>query len=168
VGSEDDVHAVVKKFAQALGNTAEPDLPDSDSTVIDETTDIGKRQAAAKQRNSIAMACLTMAFTTDAAMSVVFKAKTTEWPGGLAWMVMDLMRKKYRPQDLVTRAELRNKLNNLSMADGDDPKVLFEEISTIENRYNIGTNRVDEADLIALVMQKAPKMYKLVIAAQEL
>jgi hypothetical protein len=83
-------------------------------------------------------------------------------------MVMDLMRKKYRPQDLVTRAELRNKLNNLSMVDGDVPKVLFEEISTIENRYNIGTNRVDEADLIALVMQKAPKMYKSVIAAQEL
>ncbi len=68
------------------------------------------------------MACLTMAFTTDAVMSVVFKAKTTEWPGGLAWMVMDLMRKKYCPQ-----------LNNLSMADGDDPKALFEEISTIEN-----------------------------------
>jgi hypothetical protein len=161
-------YAVVKKFAQALGDAAEPDLPASDATVIDETTDIGKRQAAAKQRNSIAMACLTMAFTTDAAMSVVFKAKTTEWPGGLAWMVMDMMRKKYSPQDLVTRAELRNKLNNLSMADGDDPKVLFEEISTIENRYNIGTNRVDEADLIALVMQKAPKMYKSVIAAQEL
>jgi hypothetical protein len=161
-------YAVVKKFAQALGDAAEPDLPASDATVIDETTDIGKRQAAAKQRNSIAMACLTMAFTTDAAMSVVFKAKTIEWPGGLAWKVMDLMRRKYRPQDLVTRAELRNKLNNLSMADGDDPKILFEEISTIENRYNIGTNRVDEADLIALVMQKAPKMYKSVIAAQEL
>jgi hypothetical protein len=48
-------------------------------------------------------------------------------------MVMDLMRKKYCPQDLVTRAELQNKLNNLSMVDGDDPKVLFEEISTIEN-----------------------------------
>jgi hypothetical protein len=38
----------------------------------------------------------------------------------------------------------------------------------IENWYNIGTNWVDEADLIALVMQKAPKVYKLVIAAQEL
>jgi hypothetical protein len=87
-------YAVVKKFAQALGDTAEPDLPDSDSTAIDETTEIGKRQAAAKQRNSIAMTCLMMAFTTDAAMSVVFKAKTTEWPGGFAWMVMDFMRKK--------------------------------------------------------------------------
>jgi hypothetical protein len=79
----------------------------SDSTVIDEITDIGKRQAAAKQRNSIAIACLTMAFTTDAVMSVVLKAKTTEWPGGLAWMVMsDLMRKKYSSQDLFMRAEL--------------------------------------------------------------
>jgi hypothetical protein len=47
-----------------------------------------------------------MAFTTDAAMSVVLKAKTMEWPGGLAWMVMDLMRRKYCPQDLVMRAEL--------------------------------------------------------------
>jgi hypothetical protein len=109
-----------------------------------------------------------MAFTTDAAMSVVFKAKTTEWPGGLAWMVMDLMRKKYRPQDMVTRAELQNKLNNLSMADGENPKVLFKEISTIENRYNIGTKWVDEADQIALVMQKALKMFKSVIAAQQL
>jgi hypothetical protein len=54
------------------------------------------------------------------------------------------------------------------MADGDDPKVLFKEISMIENQYNIGTNRVNVADLIALVMQKAPKMYELVIAAQEL
>jgi hypothetical protein len=127
-------YAVVKKFAQALGDTAEPDLPDSDSTAIDETTEIGKRQAAAAQRNSIAMACLMMAFTTDAAMSVVFKAKTTEWPGGLAWMVMDLMRKKYRPQDLVTRAELQNKLNNLSMADGENPKVLFKAVATVKTK----------------------------------
>ncbi len=52
-------YAVVKKFAQALGDAAEPDLPASYATVIDEMTDIGKRQAAAKQRNSIVMACLT-------------------------------------------------------------------------------------------------------------
>jgi hypothetical protein len=54
------------------------------------------------------------------------------------------------------------------MVDGDDPKVLFKEISMIENWYNIGTNQVNEAALLALVMQKALKMYKSVIAAQEL
>jgi hypothetical protein len=68
----------------------QPDLPARQpviqATAIDETTDVGKRQAATKQKNSITMACLMMAFTTDAAMSVVFKAETTEWPGGgLAW-----------------------------------------------------------------------------------
>jgi hypothetical protein len=49
-------------------------------------TDAGKLQAAAKKRNVIVVANMTMmAFTTDGTMALVYKLKTREWPNGLAY-----------------------------------------------------------------------------------
>jgi hypothetical protein len=58
--------ATVFKFTKALkigGESAPIGLKDADT--IDEMTSIGKKQAAAKKRNVIAMANLMMAFTSE-------------------------------------------------------------------------------------------------------
>jgi hypothetical protein len=53
-----------------------------DDTVVDTTTH--PAMAKAKKRNAIAiMANLTMAFTSEMTMGLVYKAQTEEWPGGL-------------------------------------------------------------------------------------
>jgi hypothetical protein len=119
--------ATVFKFAEALksgGESALIGLRDAD--MIDETTNDGKEQAAAKKRNAIAMANLTMAFTSETTMGLVWKAMSSDWPGGLAHLVVTSLFKKYQPQDTITRVELRQMLNGVKMKKGENPVTLFE------------------------------------------
>ena len=59
-------------------------LPSSDLVVIDLTTDAGKMISAAKERNSLAMANLTMEFETENLFGLIYKTMSTDWPAGLA------------------------------------------------------------------------------------
>ena len=99
-------YAAVYRFVQALRIGGEHDLPATEDTVIDTTTDEGKREEAAKKRNALAMANLTMAFTSESTMGLVYKAMSTDWPSGLAHLVVAALFKKYQPQDTITRVEL--------------------------------------------------------------
>jgi hypothetical protein len=93
-----EAFAVVHKFEKAIRvNGPDSDLPTSDSEAIDESTDDGKKKSAAKKRNAIAMAHLSMAFTKEATMRLIYKAKSQAWPGGLAHKVVKGLFKKYRP-----------------------------------------------------------------------
>jgi hypothetical protein len=108
-----------------------------------------------------------MAFTTEGTMGLVYKAKSTDWPGGLAHQVVSALLKKHQPQDTITRVELRQKLNKISMSNGEDPARLFEKISQIENRYNTAAFSIDEADLIAVVLDAAPSQYQAVLTMEQ-
>ncbi len=98
-------------------------LPSSDLVVIDLTTDAGKMISAAKERNSLAMANLTMAFETDNLFGMIYKTMSTDWPGGLAHEVVVLLFNKYSPDDRISRVELRKMLNGVSIKEAEDPSV---------------------------------------------
>ena len=70
---------------------------------------------------------LTLAFTTESLMSLLFKAQTTAWPNGLAHLVVKELFKKFRPRDTISRVELRSQLNAVSMDKKDNPSTLFEQ-----------------------------------------
>ena len=159
--------AAVCKFVEALMIGGEPDLPANESDVIDLKTPAGLLSSAAKKRNALAMASLTMAFLSEATLGLVYKAKTTAWPSGLAHLVVAALYKKYQPQDIITRVEMRQKLNGVRMKRGQDPSTLFEQISAIENRYNTSARKIDEEDLIAVVLDSAPVEYQGLLTAEE-
>jgi hypothetical protein len=71
----------------ALQIGGETTMPSSETTVIHERTDPGKLQAVVKKRNVITVAKLTMAFTTDGTMALVYKSKTSTWPSGVAHLI---------------------------------------------------------------------------------
>ena len=75
-------NASVHQFTQALKTGGKTSMPTSDDVVVDATTH--PHVVKAKKRNDIAMANLTMAFTSEMTMGLVYKAQTEEWPGGLA------------------------------------------------------------------------------------
>ena len=159
-------YACVYKFIQALAPGGEPEMPASQTTVL--TTDAaGKASAAALNRNSVAMATLTMAFTNETNMGLVFKSCSTDWPGGLAHIVVQSLFKKYKPQDTITRVELRQQLNKVSMKRSDDPAILFNQISTIQNQFNTMTQQIQEDELIAIVLATAPKDYQAVLTSEQ-
>jgi hypothetical protein len=115
----------VMKFKTALfRNTSQ--LPESDSTSLDDSIAEQALMKIAKTKNATAMAHLTMAFTSEMTMGLVYKSMNTEWPEGVAYLVVESMMKKYKPQDTITRVELRQKLNKVSMKKGQDPSTIFE------------------------------------------
>jgi hypothetical protein len=55
---------------------------------------------ASGKGNVIAVANMTMAFTTDGArMSLVYKSKASDWPSELAHIISTALKNKYQPQD---------------------------------------------------------------------
>ena len=85
-------------------------------------------------------------------MGLVSKAVTKDWPGGLAYLVVQGLMKKYRPVDTISKVEMRQQLNRITMKKGSDPALLFEQSSAIEEKFMAPGDKIDEADLIAIVL----------------
>jgi len=95
-------YAVVYKFKEALKQGGEDDLPTGKDDTIDETMDAGKKQALAKKMNVVAMANFSMGFTMEATMGILYRVMTPNWPSGLAYKVVEELKKKYQPQDTIS------------------------------------------------------------------
>jgi hypothetical protein len=77
--------ADIKNFAQAIQRTAEADLPPTEDT--DVSSDNKKRLA--RQRNLMAISCITIASSDDALLNMVEQSETSDWPSGLAYTIVD-------------------------------------------------------------------------------
>jgi hypothetical protein len=108
-----------------------------------------------------------MAFTSKGTMSLIYQAETRAWPNGLASLVTDVLKAEYMPQDTVTRVELRQMLNKVSMKANSNPAVLFEQVSTIKNRYCAGTRTIDSKDMIAVVLNAANEEYSSILQCEQ-
>ena len=75
--------------------------------------------------------------------------------------------KKYKPQDTITRLELHQKLNKVSMKKGQDPSAIFEQLSSIKNQYNAPGKQIEEGDLIAVVLDAATAEYQPVLTSEQ-
>jgi gag-polypeptide of LTR copia-type/Zinc knuckle len=156
-------YATIKNFASAIERTKETDLPAT------ETTDVSsdKPKKSARDRNMMAVACLTATFQDDGLLNIVEQSMTGDWPSGLACVIIDELFKRYRPVDIISRVELRTRLNHVSMKKDDDPRVLFDQLASIQSAYNDVTRKIDPDDLIAVVLEKAPEQYKSILTAEQ-
>ena len=157
--------ATAKGVAQALKKEA--DLPASQNEALNETEDADKPKIKARNRNSIAMSYLVSAFKSEADLSLAYEAMDDDWPGGQAHLVVTALKEVYQPSDSITEVELYKKLNKVEMKKKDDPKSLFEQIAKIKNWYNNGNRKVPDAQLIAIVLSKAPKEYASVLTSEQ-
>jgi hypothetical protein len=114
-------YATIKNFSQATQRTAEADLPTKEDMNVSQD----KPMKAARDRNLMAISCLTMAFQDDALVNIIELSETADWPSGLAYKVIDELFKKYRPVDIISRVEMRTRLSQVHMKAGDDQRVLF-------------------------------------------
>ena len=132
-------YALVKGFGQAVSGTADGDLPARADDVLDLTTTNGKKAQKALTRNNVAIASLTMAFTTSSLMNKIYKGRTEEYPGGLAHVIINNLIEEYQPRDQMSKVEAQKKLMAIKLESGENPNRIFEEISKIENEYNDST-----------------------------
>ncbi|MGH7955290.1 MAG: hypothetical protein ACREOZ_04950, partial [Gloeomargaritales cyanobacterium] len=162
-----DAFAEVEQFEEALVKGGDPKMPTSSTEIIDETNSVGKAAMKAKKQNRKAVAYYTLAFKNIRLLALVNKSKTTEWPGGLAWKIKEALTKKYRPNDIVAQAELRQRMNAVSMKKTEDPATLFEQLSEIEAIYNTVTQQITEVEMIAVILSAAPKEYHSILTAEQ-
>ena len=162
-----EAYALVYEFDEALSETREASLPATSTTTIDESTAAGRAAKAAKKRNNIAIANFTSAFLTEELLNLIYRARTADWPKGEAYRVVQGLKKKYEPNDKVSRVELRNMLARISMKSSDDPSVLFGQLKRVENKYANAGLTIDEEELIAVVLSAAPKEYQGVLVSEQ-
>ena len=90
------------KFTKALRPGGEPDLPDKEDEDIPDSDSKKSEKEAARKRNDMAVANLTMAFQTDKLLGLVYKSQDDNWPGGKAHLIVERMMKKYMPKDTMS------------------------------------------------------------------
>ena len=146
-------YATVAGFKIAIGRTKSNEMPADESIAIDETTEQGKKQFAAKKANGIAMASLTMALTSEGSIGIITQAFDQDWPGGLACKVVDMLYKRYAPRDLRSKVEMRQALSAVSMKKEEDPARMFEALSGVCSRYHTTTFKIAYDELIAMVLE---------------
>lgn len=160
-------YAKLKRFKQALMKGGEQDLPGKEDASIDISNATGMKQQAAVIRNDMAMATLTIALTSEGALGMVYKAQDEDWPSGKAHKVMEALAEEFQPKDRISRVEMRTKLSKIKLSKDDNPRKLFEQLATVENMYNSTSQKIDQDDLIAVVLEKAPKMYASVLTTEQ-
>ena len=139
--------ATIMGFSAVLTTTKHAAVPADQVEDAADTAD-GKK---ARKWNLTAMYNITLAFTTEALMGLVFKSQTPEWPSGLAHLVVQGLFNKFRPQDNVSKIEVRRQLAAMKLKDKEDPAKLFERAGKIANQ-STGTNKVSDEDMLACVM----------------
>jgi hypothetical protein len=155
--------ATIKGFSPSIQRTKEAELPNDEST--DVSSDVPKQNA--KNRNLMAIACLTAAFQDDGLLNMIEQSMISTWPSGLAYVVVDELFKRYRPVDIISRVEMRTRLNQVKMTADEDPRAMFDQLASIQSAYNDATRKIDPDDLIAVVLEKAPAAYKSILTAEQ-
>ena len=123
-----------------------------------------EKQLRLGKKNLLAMAHLTMALGTEGLLNKIPLSYTTDWPGGLAFMMMEILKTKYAPQDRMAVVERVRKMNALTLGEGENPENLFELIKSIDNQFKDLTHGLTEQDKIAAVLDKGSKDYLIILA----
>ena len=124
--TENDLELLEVKQSLAVGGTGA-------------RTAVEEKQLKLGKKNLMAMAHLTMSFGTEALLNKIAAVSTTDWPGGLAFELVKLLKEKCAPNDRMAVVERTRKMNAIKLKKGVDPAQLFESIKAVE--INLETYR---------------------------
>ena len=127
--------------AEALEMSFESALPTSET----QTTQTEDEKKAVKL-NKKARAVIVQGVCGTKGMEYIREGKTNEYPKGIACRMYKAIKDKIQKQDAVTPVEIEGDIAAISMRQDDNPKVLFDQISTIKFKYE----RDDDPSIIVL------------------
>ena len=156
-------YANMGSFGQAIKTTPDPDLPTSATTLDASNTATGQIQIRAIKANDRAVAALTMALDDLTLMSYVNKSCTTDWPDGNAHLVMNALIKKFKPVDVMSRAEMKLDMASIEMKPYDDPSLVFSSLQNIEMQYR---QHLTVEDKLATILSVCPLSYKPILTSE--
>eukprot|EP00957_Ditylum_brightwellii_P182282 13887095-Ditylum_brightwellii.AAC.1 len=114
------------------------------------------KRIKAGKRNALDMAHLTMVLVTEVVLNKVIKGSTTQWHGGVASKLIDLLKEEYQPNDQVAAVERKGWLVAVKMNKQNKLAKLFEQIAAIENQFSCMAKEFNAEDQIAVLLEKVP------------
>ena len=150
------------------GSTRHPRLPTTHE--VGEALDVASTDAAVilaikvMKQNDAAMSYLAMAFKTSRLMRMIRGAKSTAYPFGQAHLVLKALEKYYCPRDMTSRVELNIRKTKVSMKPKEHPKILFEQMSELEEEFGVEFQLEDQ---IPILISASPAVYHSTIVQEQ-
>lgn len=111
------------------------------------------------------MALFTMSFTTGELMEFIEDAKTPEYAGSHADLVVEGLTRKYIPTDHIAGVEAEMELIKLKMKKDEDPDKYFRKHAVLKNKYRSNSSTLDEENMVAATLTKTPPTYGSILIA---
>lgn len=154
-----------KGFAQALAKKDE-NLPAKEDAALPAEDAMAKLTKKAIKENLEAYSALMLSVDDNVSFSKVDAARTTDWPSGLAYMAWKNLKEEFEPSDTLSRIELKQMLTKTRLDDPkDDPDQLFDKLTHMVQHFKNSGLTLDKEDLIAQVINVAPKEYMSVLTS---
>jgi hypothetical protein len=128
-------YAKMQKFAEAINPAGYAALTGTEATVLDPAVAANAAAIEARNKNSMAIAALTMAFSDDNTLSFMNVGMSREWPDGKACVVIKAMMDKYNPVDVMSKAEMKAELAKIKLGKREDPANFFIKVKSLERKY---------------------------------
>ena len=74
------------------------------------------------------------------------------------------LKEKHMPEDKMNLVDEKVELNKIRINSTDDPKVLFDKITSVETRFSTKLHKIKEKDKIAIMLSQAPIQHESVLA----
>jgi hypothetical protein len=142
---------MTKNLLDALMPEFENELPESEYA---ESQNAKQKKNA--EKNRMVMGYLGITLTSPKWMIKVEKTKSEKWPSGLAYEVAKALKKRYRPNDMLSKAEQKTKLGLLRLRQGQDPDDFGTAIESLEIEYR---NNFSEDDKVSALVSAAGPQY---------
>ena len=110
----------------------------------------------AKVTNNLAMSFLTHAMDSPQLLLKIEASKSQDWPGGLAYVLVAKLMRKYKPDDTLAVAEQTKKLMSLKLKKNEDPETLGDAIAVLETGYGC---TILESQKVAAIVNAAGGQY---------
>ena len=86
-------------------------------------------------KNRKAVANMRLAFKTAELQFDIDATKSTNYPEGLAWQVIESLEKLYNPRDMMTSSEAETALSKIKFAKADDPNTFITKLKALKSKY---------------------------------
>ena len=106
-----------------------------------------------------------MAFDNEDLMALIDAGTNSDWPDGHAGMITRALLKKFKPDDIMSKAEMKKDIQNIKMKKSEDPVTIFNQILAIELWYKV---EIELDEKLAIVLEVCPTKYLSVITSEQM
>ena len=110
-------------------------FPPGEEMISDNET-IRRKQRNFVRKNLQAIVVLNTAFSKfPQYLTLIRNSRTTEWPSGRAWFIMETLRQKFLPRDGLTHFDAKKLLSDVYMQVNEEPIEFKDRLIDVQCRY---------------------------------